>query len=242
MSAFATLERELSPLLSSLRAIIASPENTPTSLISAALLLSECDGIIAALTEEVTPSNGGGGQVQTPILKARINKIQRLKDEIQPIRDEVGKLSSQQASSSVGGGGGGGGGGFASTSKSSSGGFGGNSRQAKEDFDPFGTKLMTTMSTLNEQTQSLNDTQLLLSDSEAIGTSTLTTLSSQREQLLTANSRVQETKTLTGRAKITLRNMGWRAIRQKVFLYFVILTLVGINCVVLYYGFFKSKK
>jgi vesicle transport through interaction with t-SNAREs protein 1 len=98
------------------------------------------------------------------------------------------------------------------------------------------------MATLNDTTNMLNSTQQLVSDTEAIGSNVLSTLGSQREQLLNANKNVRETKSVTGQAKVLLRNMGRRAIYNKIFLYFVILALAAANGCIIWFQYLKPSK
>lgn len=65
-------------------------------------------------------------------------------------------------------------------------------------------------------------------------------MGAQREQLENANRNVSETKTIAGQAKTVLRRMGRRAAMNKVFLYVVILGLLGANGAVIYYQYIKS--
>lgn len=96
------------------------------------------------------------------------------------------------------------------------------------------------MGSLNQTTGLLHSTQLLCSETEGIGARTLTTMGAQREQLENANRNVSETKTIAGQAKTVLRRMGRRAAMNKVFLYVVILGLLGANGAVIYYQYIKS--
>jgi hypothetical protein len=105
------------------------------------------------------------------------------------------------------------------TANSNGGGAGGGNQQQQQTddpFDPFGAKLVSQMATLNDTTNMLNSTQQLVSETEAIGSNVLSTLGNQREQLLNANKNVRETKGVTGQAKVLLRNMGRRAMYNKV--------------------------
>lgn len=116
------------------------------------------------------------------------------------------------------------------------------SSSSSEPFDPFGEKLVSQMATLNDTTNMLNSTQQLLSSTEAVGSTVLSTLGSQREQLLNANKNVRETKSVTGQAKVLLRNMGRRAVYNKIFLYVVILALAAANGCIIWFQYLKPSK
>jgi len=108
-----------------------------------------------------------------------------------------------------------------------------------DPFDPFGAKLVDTMGSLNDTTSLLHSTQLLCSETEAVGSSVLTTMGAQREQLENANANVQETRGVTNQARVLLRRMGRRAVMNKLCLYFVIVVLIVANCLVIYYQYLK---
>ena len=118
---------------------------------------------------------------------------------------------------------------------------GGGTGDAEAPFDPFGEKLISTMGALNSTTSTLAATQNLCSETEAVGASVLNQLGTQREQLINATSHVQDTETVTGRARLILRRMGRRAVYHRLSLYFTVVVLVAANFTVLYYGFFKSS-
>mmetsp|Transcript_6998 Transcript_6998/g.12561 ORF Transcript_6998/g.12561 Transcript_6998/m.12561 type:complete len:198 (+) Transcript_6998:498-1091(+) len=87
----------------------------------------------------------------------------------------------------------------------------------------------------------LLETQSICANTEQIGNSTLDQMGSQREQLYITSEHVHGTRSRVDQARALLINMRKRALRNKLFLYSIILFLVLANCGMLYYIIFKKK-
>jgi len=74
----------------------------------------------------------------------------------------------------------------------------------------------------------------LCADSETVGSSTIDLMGQQRGQLQITSDHLHETIKHVEDAKVILKDMSWRAIRNKIFLYFVIMLLIVANGYVLY--------
>jgi hypothetical protein len=232
MSGFASYERTLSQHTSSIRSILASPlpQRDLPHILTADSLLSQADSLLAALDAEVLLCDGS----HPPLVKARTNKVTRLRDELKPLHCEVKSELLRLERAEL----------FASSGASTTASTGSTaiSIPASEQYDPFGSKLVSTMSSLNTTTNTLQQTQQLCNETEIIGQATLSQLGGQREQLLNANKHVRETTGITGQARMVLRQMGRRAFCHKMCLYATIAALLLANCTVLYYGFFHHGK
>ncbi|GMH66424.1 hypothetical protein TrRE_jg9156 [Triparma retinervis] len=216
---FASHSRELTNVLSSIRGILARPlsERDSGAIEKAKRLVDEGGSIINNLQSLLSNTSGSA-------LKARQKKVDNFKKDLSSLTEEVQREHERLNRGEL----------FASASNQQ--------HQQQEPFDPFGDKLVSQMATLNDTTNMLNSTQQLVSDTEAIGSNVLSTLGSQREQLLNANKNVRETKSVTGQAKVLLRNMGRRAIYNKIFLYFVILALAAANGCIIWFQYLKPSK
>eukprot|EP00520_Triparma_pacifica_P011259 CAMPEP_0118656886 /NCGR_PEP_ID=MMETSP0785-20121206/13718_1 /TAXON_ID=91992 /ORGANISM="Bolidomonas pacifica, Strain CCMP 1866" /LENGTH=220 /DNA_ID=CAMNT_0006549755 /DNA_START=139 /DNA_END=797 /DNA_ORIENTATION=- len=216
-STFASNTRQLTNTCSSLRGILAKPQGDRNEelLREAQSLLSTANSTISTLESLLTTSTGSA-------LKARQKKVDNFKRDVEALAEEVDRERQRLDRGEL---------------------FGGVNQESQQNnndpFDPFGDKLVSQMATLNQTTNMLNSTQQLVSETEAIGSDVLSTLGNQREQLLNANKNVRETKSITGQAKILLRNMGRRAIYNKIFLYFVILLLAVANGMIIWYQYLK---
>mmetsp|Transcript_17779 Transcript_17779/g.33055 ORF Transcript_17779/g.33055 Transcript_17779/m.33055 type:complete len:173 (-) Transcript_17779:359-877(-) len=80
----------------------------------------------------------------------------------------------------------------------------------------------------------LMESQALCAESEQMGASTLQTMGMQREQLINASSDLEGTRNATEQARRVLRDMRSRTVRNKIFLYSVIVVLILANGAVLY--------
>eukprot|EP00566_Odontella_aurita_P021486 CAMPEP_0113542778 /NCGR_PEP_ID=MMETSP0015_2-20120614/9799_1 /TAXON_ID=2838 /ORGANISM="Odontella" /LENGTH=225 /DNA_ID=CAMNT_0000442879 /DNA_START=75 /DNA_END=752 /DNA_ORIENTATION=+ /assembly_acc=CAM_ASM_000160 len=80
----------------------------------------------------------------------------------------------------------------------------------------------------------LMESQALCAESEQMGASTLQTMGLQREQLINASSHLEGTRNATEQARRVLRDMRRRTLRNKIFLYSVIVILILANGAVLY--------
>ena len=101
-------------------------------------------------------------------------------------------------------------------------------------------QLMAGNQQLDQSTSVLENSRKILYDTEKLGDTVLGDLESQREKLLYAQEKVQDTSSITFSAKNVLRQMGNRAIRQKICIYFTILVLFIIIGLILYYGVYKK--
>ena len=104
------------------------------------------------------------------------------------------------------------------------------------------SKQLSLHQTMDKSTLLLEQSRLLAQDASATGDMVLTDLEAQKSQLAQAHQRVNDTKDVTFDAKNILRQMGFRAIRQKLILYVVILALFGIICLIFYYGVIGGRK
>lgn len=101
-------------------------------------------------------------------------------------------------------------------------------------------QLMAGNQKLDQSTSVLENSRKILYDTEKLGDTVLSDLESQREKLLSAQEKVQDTTTITFSAKNVLRQMGNRAIREKICIIFTILVLLIVIGVILYYGAYKK--
>jgi len=89
--------------------------------MSASRMLAQCDGLVAALLVTVEECD----QSHPPLVKARTNKVNRLKEELRPlgeeVKGEVRRLSNREDREEL---------------------FG---KAQEAPYDPFGEKLMSTM-------------------------------------------------------------------------------------------------
>eukprot|EP01035_Chromulina_nebulosa_P017766 gene17766-23368_t len=73
------------------------------------------------------------------------------------------------------------------------------------------TKLLNSNQRLDQSTLLLEQSRQALAHTEKIGTNILTDLESQKETLMSASTKVKETRSFTAEAKQVLRSMGNRA-------------------------------
>lgn len=99
------------------------------------------------------------------------------------------------------------------------------------------SKLLTANQRIDESTASLEQSRMLIAQTEGIGNKIITDLESQKETLTDAKEKVQETKEFTVDANRILKMMGNRAIMHKVAVMLTILVLFAAICAILYYGF-----
>lgn len=85
----------------------------------------------------------------------------------------------------------------------------------------------------------LRGSHAVLSETEEIGTSTLQQMGRQREQLENANEHVRAVQNVALQAKNILQGMSRKALKSKLFLYFLITVLGGANLYVLYLIYMK---
>mmetsp|Transcript_13702 Transcript_13702/g.19585 ORF Transcript_13702/g.19585 Transcript_13702/m.19585 type:complete len:255 (-) Transcript_13702:66-830(-) len=95
---------------------------------------------------------------------------------------------------------------------------------------------------LASQSESLLlESQALCSETEQIGNETLHAMGRQRDQLFHASERIQLARQYAERASVLLKDMGRKALRNKIFLYTVIGILLLANFVVIV-AIVKRKK
>jgi hypothetical protein len=104
------------------------------------------------------------------------------------------------------------------------------------------TKLVSANQRLDQSTALLENSRMLIAQTEETGNVIMTDLGTQKETLRSAQSKVQETKQFTIDAKGVLQLMGRRAIMHNLLMMFIILVLFGVICVIIYYGFIEDKK
>lgn len=102
------------------------------------------------------------------------------------------------------------------------------------------TKLVNANQKLDQSTLLLEQSRSMLANTEEVGSKIITDMGSQKEQLLSAQSKVKETRQFTLDAKTVLRAMGNRAIMHKVCVVFTIIVLAGAIVGIGYYGFSKK--
>lgn len=94
---------------------------------------------------------------------------------------------------------------------------------------------------LDKSTRTLENTRMVIAETEGIGNEIIGDMENQKEQLQGAVSNVQQTRHFTLDAKSMLRSMGRRAVLHKILVYLTILILFALICTVIYYGFIKGK-
>ena len=102
-------------------------------------------------------------------------------------------------------------------------------------------KLTSNNEKLDNSTRTLENSRMLVAQTQEVGGVILTDLESQREQLDDAHDKVKDTKQYTVDAKGVLRSMYTRAIVHKVLVYFTIVVLFGVIIVIIYFGFIKKS-
>ena len=103
-------------------------------------------------------------------------------------------------------------------------------------------RLVAANQRLDQSTAMLENSRMLIAQTEETGNVIMSDLGQQKETLQGAQSRVQETKQFTMDAKGVLQMMGRRAIIHNLLMMFIILVLFGVICVIIYYGFIEDKK
>jgi vesicle transport through interaction with t-SNAREs protein 1 len=103
-------------------------------------------------------------------------------------------------------------------------------------------KLLTANQKLDNSTATLEQSRILLANTENIGNTIIDNMEAQKETLQGAQTKVQETKGFTDQAKDVLRQMGNRAIVHKMCVMFTILVLLAAICGLIYYKFIGDGK
>lgn len=102
------------------------------------------------------------------------------------------------------------------------------------------TRLLTANQRLDHSTSTLEQSRMLVGQTERIGDGILTDLEMQKETLMDAQNKVKETKGFTVEAKRVLRIMGNRAFMHKCCIIFLIVFLAGVIGIVAYFGFLQK--
>lgn len=124
--------------------------------------------------------------------------------------------------------------------------FEGSKKRAEEEALKGGsaarTKLVAANMKLDESTRLLENSRMLVADSEQIGSKTMDEMRTQREILEGAKSNVQDTKNFTVDAKGVLKDIARRALIHKIICLFIILVLLILIGVTVYYGIYKKNE
>mmetsp|Transcript_13777 Transcript_13777/g.18844 ORF Transcript_13777/g.18844 Transcript_13777/m.18844 type:complete len:214 (-) Transcript_13777:202-843(-) len=102
-------------------------------------------------------------------------------------------------------------------------------------------KLLTSNQKLDQATATLEQSRMLIAQTETIGDTIITDMGTQKETLMDAREKVKETKGFTVDAKRILRMMSNRAVMHKIFVIFTIVVLFAGICAITYYGFIVKK-
>jgi vesicle transport through interaction with t-SNAREs 1 len=114
-------------------------------------------------------------------------------------------------------------------------------QQALKSGSTARTKLTSNNDKLDKSTRTLEQSRMLVAQTQDVGNVILTDLESQREQLEDAHGKVKDTKQYTLDAKGMLRMMHNRAVLHKILVYVTIVVLFGIIVVMIYFGFIKKN-
>lgn len=229
---YADYEKEYNAHLGEVRKFLASSSNAGTSIESCERALRSAKTCISAMQ--------GMAEVEGDPFKAAEAK-RRLEREVSPLEVEIRGRENKQLN--------GGGGGFGWGSGGGGGGgtdylFGNRNsyappRSAFASDDDFGAAadgegsmvapLTETDHRMMDSERLLWETQALCAESEQIGASTLETMGRQGEQLNTASGLIEETLARTEEARQIMKEMAYRMLRNKLFLYCVIALLVLAN-------------
>lgn len=104
------------------------------------------------------------------------------------------------------------------------------------------SKLLASNQRMDQSTAALEQSRILVGQTEDIGDTIIGDMNRQKEHLTDARDKVKETKEFTVDAKSILRSMGHRAIIHKICVIFTILILLGAIIAVGYYGIIKKGK
>jgi vesicle transport through interaction with t-SNAREs protein 1 len=103
------------------------------------------------------------------------------------------------------------------------------------------SKLLTTNEKLDQSTATLEQTRVILAQTDNIGTTIISDLEDQKEKIVTSKEKVKETKSFTLEARRVLKVMSRRAINHKIGVGVLIIVLFGAIIGVFYEGFMKKK-
>jgi vesicle transport through interaction with t-SNAREs protein 1 len=101
-------------------------------------------------------------------------------------------------------------------------------------------KLINANQTLDKSTALLEQSRMVVAQTEQIGNTVLTDLENQREILTDAHDKVEETRSFTNQAKYVLREMGIRGAFHKACVMVTIVILLGAIGAIVYFGFLNK--
>eukprot|EP00541_Cyclophora_tenuis_P015407 CAMPEP_0116565716 /NCGR_PEP_ID=MMETSP0397-20121206/14049_1 /TAXON_ID=216820 /ORGANISM="Cyclophora tenuis, Strain ECT3854" /LENGTH=158 /DNA_ID=CAMNT_0004092513 /DNA_START=835 /DNA_END=1311 /DNA_ORIENTATION=+ len=104
-----------------------------------------------------------------------------------------------------------------------------------------GTSLATE-SLIQSSDDLLRESQAIMAETEQIGMSTLTQMGQQREQMQIASDNMEATYNMTLEARMIMRKIQTKVLKNKLFLYAVIIFLAFANCFVIYLIWKKHHK
>ena len=102
------------------------------------------------------------------------------------------------------------------------------------------TKLIAANQKLDMSTATLEQSRMLVAQTEQIGNTVIADMENQKETLLDAQDKVKETRQFTLDAKLVLRSMGTRAVIHKICIISTIIILAAVIGVIVYFGFLKK--
>jgi vesicle transport through interaction with t-SNAREs 1 len=103
------------------------------------------------------------------------------------------------------------------------------------------TKLLNANQKLDQSTAMLEQSRMILAQTEQVGNTIISDMENQKETLVSASDKVKETRQFTVDAKRVLSMMGRRAVMHKICVGFTILVLFAGICVIIYFGFLKKN-
>jgi len=175
--------------------------------------LNECQRLI---TDAKRCAHAMLGLAEVSNDNIKIQKAKRcLEQEIEPLSNEVSRCLAEKNSNTV-----------VSSKKDL---FNGADIDKRKDLNML----------LKDSNSMLQESQRLCFDSEQVATSTLETMTRQRSQLENASGFLDQTLEVTNQAGEILRDMSYKALRNKIFLYSVIALLIAANLYALYRVFTK---
>eukprot|EP01082_Thalassiosira_pseudonana_P013945 g12551.t1 g12551 contig6:2144199-2145295(+) len=201
---YSDFERDYNTHLSKVRSFLAQPA-TNTSTPNYAANISHCDQALQN-AKQCIHAMRGLAEIEGDPFKAEEAK-RKLEREIGPLEEEIRGRKSGKS--------------------------GGISQWEDNDLE-YGEGSLTVPLTESERRMQdsehlLRETQALCAESEQIGASTLEQMGRQREQLERTSGFIQQSLENTEQARQILKEMAYRALKNKIFLYCVIGVLVLAN-------------
>lgn len=111
----------------------------------------------------------------------------------------------------------------------------------ESNADSFAAPITAMEQRMHESEDLLRETQALCAESEQIGAGTLETMGRQREQIERSGNLIQQSLENTEQARQIMKEMASRALRNKMFLYSVIVVLILANGAVLIHLWRRKK-